>query len=63
MAEIFRRFDKNGDGVLSMMEIECAFTVLGVSARYADLRRFFLLTDLNRDGAIDGKELARILSA
>ena len=28
--EMFERFDKNGDGVFSQMELECAFTVLNI---------------------------------
>lgn len=43
--------------MLSMVEIECALTILGVKAKYQQIRDFVKLTDANKDGRIDGNEL------
>lgn len=61
MAEMFRRFDKNGDGVFSALEFECAFIVLEIDFAKADLRRLISLTDTNKDGRIDSKEFHAML--
>ena len=61
ISEMFRRFDKNGDGVLSPFELECAFTVLEIEFNKADLRRLIKLTDSNRDGKIDVEEFSAML--
>lgn len=61
IAEMFKRFDKNGDGVFSVLEFECAFTVLEIGFAKADLRRLISLTDTNKDGRIDSKEFHAML--
>jgi hypothetical protein len=61
IAEMFRRFDKNGDGVFSALEFECAFTVLEIDFAKADLRRLISLTDTNKDGRIDSNEFHAML--
>ena len=58
---MFRRFDKNGDGMFSPLEFECAFTVLEIGFAKADLRRFISLTDTNKDGRIDTNEFHAML--
>lgn len=58
---MFKRFDKNGDGVFSALEFECAFTVLEIGFAKADLRRLISLTDTNKDGRIDSKEFHAML--
>ena len=43
------------------MEFECAFTALEIEVSKADLRRFILLTDANKDGRVDFKEFHNVL--
>lgn len=45
--QMFSKFDSSGDGLLSQMELECAFAVLGIKFSYDDLKRFIALTDIN----------------
>jgi len=58
----FKLFDKNGDGVFSQLEFECAFVALEIGVRRDDLRRFMALTDSNKDGKIDFKEFSAALN-
>lgn len=58
---MFKQFDKNGDGVFSPFELECAFTVLEIQFAKADLRKLISLTDANKDGFIDINEFHAIL--
>ena len=58
---MFKKFDKNGDGVFSLLEIECAFTVLEIAFNKADLRKLIALTDTNKDGFIDINEFHAML--
>ena len=50
---MFSKFDKNGDGVFSPLEFECAFTVFEIEFAKADLRKLIAITDTNKDGRID----------
>lgn len=59
----FRKFDKNGDGVFSPLEFECAFTALDIDIKKDDLRRFIKLTDSNKDGRVDFNEFYNVLNA
>ena len=54
-------FDKNGDGVFSPLEFECAFTALHILIAKDDLRRFIKLSDTNKDGKIDFNEFYDML--
>ena len=58
----FKKFDKNGDGVFSQMELECAFVALDIEVTKADLRRFIALSDSNRDGRVDFNEFYSMLN-
>lgn len=58
----FRKFDRNGDGVFSHLEFECAFTALGIDVSKDDLRRFIDLTDANKDGRVDFGEFNAVLN-
>ena len=58
---MFDKFDKNGDGVLSPFELECAFTVLEIPFAKADLRKLIKLTDSNLDGVINKDEFHAML--
>lgn len=58
----FKLFDKNGDGVFSQLEFECAFVALEIGVRRDDLRRFMALTDSNKDGKVDFKEFSAALN-
>lgn len=55
------KFDKNGDGVLSPFELECAFTVLEIPFAKDDLRRLIKYTDSNKDGTINKDEFHAML--
>lgn len=55
-------FDRNGDGIFSPLEFECAFTALDVNVSKADLRRFISLTDKNKDGRVDFNEFNAMLN-
>ena len=58
---MFRKFDKNGDGVFSYLEFEVIFTVLDIQFSKDQLRRLIELTDSNHDGRIDVKEFHKML--
>jgi len=58
---MFKRFDTNGDGFFSMMELECAFTVLGINFAKENLRKLIYATDTNKDGRVDFKEFFSML--
>ena len=60
---MFKRFDKNGDGVFSYLEFECAFTVLDINFAKDDLRKLINMTDANKDGRIDMNEFHSMLYA
>jgi len=58
---MFSKFDKNGDGVFSPLEFECAFTVFEIEFAKADLRKLIAITDTNKDGRIDVNEFHTML--
>ena len=60
---MYSRFDKNGDGVFSPLEFECAFTVLNIDFAKDDLRELIRLTDTNKDGKVDMNEFHAMLYA
>ena len=60
---MYDRFDKNGDGVFSPLEFECAFTVLNIDFAKDDLRELIRLTDTNKDGKVDMNEFHTMLYA
>ena len=59
----FEMFDKNNDGYFSAMEFECAFTVLNVDFKKADLRRLMDVTDTNKDGKVSHSEFCHMLDS
>ena len=63
LKEMFKRFDKNGDGVFSYLEFECIFTVLDIQFAKDDLRKLINMTDSNKDGRIDMNEFHTMLYA
>jgi len=56
LAEVFKRFDTNGDGYFNEVEFGCAFTVLKIEFSGEDLRSLIRMTDKNRDGKISFEE-------
>lgn len=53
---MFKKFDTDGNGYFSLIELECAFTVLGIAFEKEQLRRLIRLSDKNKDGRISFTE-------
>ena len=53
---VFKKFDTDGNGFFSQIELECAFTILGVDFSKDQLRRLIRLSDKNKDGKISFTE-------
>lgn len=53
---VFKKFDTDGNGFFSQIELECAFTILGVQFSKDQLRRLIRLSDKNKDGKISFTE-------
>ena len=56
LAEMFKKFDFNGDGCFDQREFESAFTVLEIDFKTHQLRRLIELADTNKDGKISFQE-------
>ena len=56
VAEVFRRFDTNGDGFFDENEIISAFSILKFNFAKNDLKKLIRYTDTNNDGQIDFDE-------
>lgn len=52
--QVFRQIDTSGDGTLSLSEVTCALSDLGI--RDSDIEKIILKLDTNSDGVIDEKE-------
>ena len=61
LAEMFKRFDFNGDGCFSQQEFESAFIVMEIGFKSKDLRRLIELGDKNKDGVISFDEFNDML--
>ncbi|OAY50925.1 hypothetical protein MANES_05G173300v8 [Manihot esculenta] len=59
--DIFRRFDINGDGYLSVGELINAYNLLGMSFAIFRAWKALCIADENRDGYISEKEFHRLL--
>ena len=53
---VFRSFDQNGDGVISLEELRVALSSHGASLTTAQLRRCLKLVDLDKDKDVSGSE-------
>ena len=60
---LYKRFDQNGDGVLSMTEFTCLLTVLKIDFSQENLRKLIRLTDSNNDGRISMNEFDKMISS
>ena len=58
---MFRRMDRNGDGFLSMEEIDAALEEAGIKLSGEELRETFAKMDTNRDGKVDVIEFQRAI--
>lgn len=56
LRNVFRQFDTNGNGVLSLEELSGLLSKLGVDCQRKELIAVFKLVDLNNNGAIDFEE-------
>ena len=62
IADFFKKFDKNGDGVFNHIEFEMAFVAMDIEITRTELRRFVALADANKDGRVDFNEFYSILN-
>ena len=56
VAEVFKRFDTNGDGYFDENEIISAFKILKVDFNKDELKKLIKYTDVDNDGQIDFDE-------
>merc|ERR1712048_1550577 len=62
MSDLFRKIDKNGDGVLSRAEVRAALKDLGINASRDDFSDLMVIIDLDGGGDISMKELAKAIT-
>jgi Ca2+-binding EF-hand superfamily protein len=58
---VFKKFDTDGNGYFSQIELECAFTILGIQFGKEQLRRLIRISDKNKDGRISFTEFQRMV--
>ncbi|KAG9143958.1 hypothetical protein Leryth_021633 [Lithospermum erythrorhizon] len=56
MEQVFKKFDANGDGKISMKELEAILNSMGTQTSSEEVRRIMAELDVNGDGSIDLKE-------
>ena len=59
--DLFRAWDRSGDGRISKVELRRAFLALGYDAPRADVDALFDALDVDRSGALEYRELYRAL--
>ncbi|KAG2177162.1 hypothetical protein INT43_007819 [Umbelopsis isabellina] len=63
LRDCFRAFDKNGDGRISLDELELAMKELGEDMTKEELHEMMRDGDADKDGMIDFEEFKRLLPA
>ncbi|KAL5715854.1 hypothetical protein ACHQM5_017618 [Ranunculus cassubicifolius] len=58
LEQIFKRFDTNGDGKISISELKSVITALGSEPSPTELQTMMAAIDTNGDGFIDLKEFS-----
>ncbi|GAA0172214.1 calmodulin-related [Lithospermum erythrorhizon] len=56
MEQVFKKFDANGDGKISMKELEAILNSMGTQTSSEEVGRIMAELDVNGDGSIDLKE-------
>ncbi len=61
LVKLFRKIDKDGNGVLSPAEVECMFICLNIGVQSKEVRELICFADLNHDGQIQYSEFAHLI--
>ena len=61
VSDLFREFDENGDGEISMKEFSMALPMLGISIDDVQIKSLFDLFDADRGGTISFREFNKLL--
>ena len=61
LKQCFHAFDKNGDGYISINELEEVMSRLGEKLSQQDLKDMMDDADANKDGLIDFKEFKKLM--
>jgi len=62
LEKLFKKLDTDGNGVLSVSEMECLFICLEIGVNSKQVREVISAADLNKDGTIDYKEFIHLLN-
>jgi calcium-binding protein CML len=63
IADVWRRFDQDGDGSISMRELANVMTQLGCTPREDELKRMIQQVDEDGDGRIGWQEFSKMMDS